>query len=97
MLVFNFVIPYFASLSAFCEGKREGHEKKSPHLGTKVRGFFVMPPCRRRFCDRYYSPFMKIPLRGGKEKWRSLHTFRNTVWENLDEDRTELYCFASFE
>ena len=52
MLVFNFLIPYFASLSAFCEGKREGHEKKSPHLDTKVRGFFVMPPCRRRFCGR---------------------------------------------
>lgn len=50
MLVFNFLIPYFASLSAFCERKREHSTKKSPHLDTKVRGFFVMPPCQRRFC-----------------------------------------------
>lgn len=48
MLVFNFLIPYFASLSAFCERKREHSTKKSPHLDTKVRGFFVMPPCQRR-------------------------------------------------
>lgn len=38
MLVFNFLIPYFASLSAFCERKREHSTKKSPHLDTKVRG-----------------------------------------------------------
>ena len=50
MLVFNFLIPYFASLSAFCERKGRGTKKKSPHLDTKVRGFFVMPPCQRRFC-----------------------------------------------
>ena len=50
MLVFNFMIPYFASLSAFCERKREHSTKKSPHLDTKMRGFFVMPPCQRRFC-----------------------------------------------
>lgn len=50
MLVFNFLIPYFALLSAFCEGKRENSTKKSPHLDTKVRGFFVMPPCQLRFC-----------------------------------------------
>lgn len=49
MLVFNFLIPYFASLSAFCERKREHSTKKSPHLDTKVRGG-VMPPCQRRFC-----------------------------------------------
>ncbi len=39
MLVFNFLIPYFASLSAFCEKKREHSTKKSPHLDTKVGGF----------------------------------------------------------
>ena len=49
MLVFNLLIPYFASLSAFCERKREHSTKKSPHLDTKVRGG-VMPPCQRRFC-----------------------------------------------
>lgn len=48
MLVFNFLIPYFDLLSAFCERKREHSTKKSPHLDTKVRGFFVMPPCQRR-------------------------------------------------
>lgn len=50
MLVFNFLIPFFASLFAFCERKREHSTKKSPHLDTKVRGFFVMPPCQQRFC-----------------------------------------------
>ena len=54
MLVFNFLIPYFASLFAFCERKREHSTKKSPHLDTKVRGIFcdaTVPAAFLRWAD----------------------------------------------
>lgn len=53
-MIFNFLIPYFASLSVFCERKREHSTKKSPHLDTKVRGFFcdaTVPVAVLRWAD----------------------------------------------
>ncbi len=54
MLVFNFLIPYFASLSVFCERERENSTKKIPpplHQGEGIFCDATVPAAVLRWAD----------------------------------------------
>ena len=85
MLIFNFLIPYFASLSVFCERKREHSTKKSPHLDTKVRGFFcdaTVPVAVLRWADGGLGESESNRGGIGSDSWLEMQVLRRrqTEW-----------------
>lgn len=87
MLVFNFLIPYFASLSAFCERKREHSTKKSPHLDTKVRGIF---------CDATVPAAGRAAGRAVGGRWVGARGWGEGAVENLGSEEILFLSFSAF-